>query len=359
MLHAVIMAGGAGTRFWPASRAELPKQLLSLTGDRTMLQQTVDRLENLVPPEDLLVVTNQTLVQTIQRQLPQLPRQSLLGEPCKRDTAPCIGLAAVAVSRSDPDATLVVMPADHVIEPQAAFQAAVRAAVELVDDQPQRIVTFGIPPTYAAESFGYIERGESLERGAQVAAYHVSRFREKPSAERAAEFLASGKCYWNSGIFVWRASTILAALKAHQPEMLVRLERIGEAWGSSSFDEVFTREFAAIDAVSVDYAVMEHAQDVVVIEAPFVWDDLGSWEAVARLVGSDQQDNCLQGKHLAIDTHRSIVHADETHLVVTLGVDNLLIVHTPDATLVANRKDEEAIRKVVAHLREQGWEEYL
>jgi len=365
MLHAVIMAGGAGTRFWPESRAQTPKQLLPLSSERTMLQMTVDRLEGLVPPTQTLIVTNERLVTESRAQLPNLPAEAILGEPCKRDTAPCIGLAALVISRTDPEATLAVMPADHVISPTAAFQQGLTVAAELVAAQPERIVTFGIRPSFPAETFGYIERGEPLSTLGQSGqdqtplAYQVARFREKPDAATAAEYLATGNFYWNSGIFVWRASTILAALETHQPEMFAHLQTIGAAYGSPDFDAVFNREFTAINGVSVDYAVMEHAREIVVMEAPFQWDDVGSWQALARLRGTDPDGNTLIGKHLSVNTEGTIVRGDADHLIVTLGLKDCLVVHTPDATLVANKHDEEAIRQVVKLLAEKGWEEYL
>ena len=218
MLHAVILAGGSGTRFWPLSRAARPKQLLDLTGGRTMIQATFDRLAGLVPPERTLVVTNRSLVGLIAEQLPEIPRERIVGEPCKRDTAPAIGLAAVLVSQDDPDATMIIMPADHLIQPTADFQVAIRQAAEIVEAKPETFVTFGIKPTFAAESFGYIERGEgsgfrvqglgkndSLLTTHHSPTYTVARFREKPARSVAEEYLASGKFYWNSGIFVWKA----------------------------------------------------------------------------------------------------------------------------------------------------------
>src|SRR3954451_11204088 len=223
MLHAIIMAGGSGTRFWPASRNETPKQLLKLVGDSTMLRQTFDRLDNLVPCERRMVVTNKRLVPATREQLPELSAGSIVGEPCKRDTAPCIGLAALLISRKDPEATMLVMPADHVIKPAAKFQAAVREAIELVEAAPGRIVMFGIKPTYPAEVFGYIHRGERL--GTAGSAFKVRQFKEKPDAVAAQKYLDSGEYYWNSGIFVWRAKTILDALRQRQPKMLAQLER--------------------------------------------------------------------------------------------------------------------------------------
>jgi mannose-1-phosphate guanylyltransferase len=360
MLHAVIMAGGTGTRFWPASRAASPKQLLSLVGKATMIRQTYDRLDGLVSPEQTLIVTNRQLVEPIREQLPELPAAQVVGEPCKRDTAPCIGLAALLVSRDDSDATMVVMPADHVIRSGDRFQAAVRQAVELVEKKPGRIVTFGIQPTYAAEIFGYIQRGAAIDtRGDAAPTYVVKRFREKPNASTAAEYVGSGDYFWNSGIFIWKAKTILDALAEQQPLMLEHLNKIVAAWGTDDQQQVFNEEFAAIEGISVDYAVMEHAHDVAVIVAPYDWDDLGSWLSLARLLGTDKDENTIVGKHLGMNTKGTIIRTTDDHLVVTLGLKDCLVVHTPDATLVANKNDEESIRNIVKQLEMRGMTEYL
>lgn len=361
MLHAVIMAGGAGTRFWPASRADLPKQLLKLAGPRSMIQATVDRLGELIPAKRTLIVTNQRLVEQIAEQLPAVPRDSVVGEPCKRDTAPCIGLAALYLARQDPDATMVVMPSDHVIKDEASFRAGVAQAAALVDEKSGRIVTFGIRPTYPAETFGYIERGETLSAPSSSAApaFAVKSFREKPKADVARQYLESGNYYWNGGIFVWKAATIIEELSQRQPEMVAHLEAIVAAWGSEEFKEVFEREFAAIDGISIDYAVMEHATDVAVIEAPFDWDDLGNWQSLPRLLGADDDGNTIDAKHIGLKTNGSIIRGEPEHLIVTLGVSDCIVVQTPDATLVANKHDEEAIRQLVKMIEERGWTEYL
>lgn len=360
MLHAIIMAGGSGTRFWPASRADRPKQLLDLTGGRTMIQATVERLGDLVSPERVLVVTNERLVDAIREQLPDLPRDAVIGEPCKRDTAPCIGLAAELIGRVDDDATMAVMPADHVIQSEDKFRDAISYAVSLVDQQPGRIVTFGIRPTYPAESFGYIERGPASPTAAGLPpVYPVKQFREKPDAATARAYLDAGNFYWNSGIFIWKAQTIRRALAQYEPEMYEHLQRIGAALGSPDFAAVFQREFAAIEGKSIDYAVMEHYDDVVVIEAPFDWDDVGNWRSLARLRGTDHDGNTLIGKHLGIDTRGTIVRSDDEHLIVTVGLQDCIVVHTPNATLVANKHDEESIRQVVEALKEKGWHDFL
>jgi len=379
------MAGGTGTRFWPESRAERPKQLLKMLGSRTMVRATVDRLAELVPPERTLIATTAALAGKIAEELPELPGRAILAEPCKRNTAPCIGLAALYVARDDPDATMAVMPADHVIRPDTAFRSAVRFAAAVVDRNPERIVTFGIRPTYPAESFGYIERGELLPplplgegrgegplrlhsgedlgedrgEGESPAVYRAKQFREKPDAPLAQQYLREGSFYWNSGIFLWKASTILDALAEHQPEMYRRLCRIAEAAGSRDYDDVLLHEFTAIRGISIDYAVMERAAEVAVVEAPFDWDDLGSWQSLCRFRGADGQGNTIDAKHLGIDTSGTIVRGGDDHLIVTVGLKDCIIVHTADATLVANKHDEESIRKVVEQLEEHGWSEYL
>lgn len=360
MLHAIVMAGGSGTRFWPASRAALPKQLLALAGERTLLEDTVARLDGLVPLDRVMVVTAARLLEAVRRQVPDITPAGLVGEPCKRDTAPCIGLAALLVSRHDPDATMAVMPSDHVIRPADAFRRAILQAAGIVARSPGRLVTFGIRPTYPAEGFGYIQQGAALGVApGEAPAHAVASFREKPPASVAAEYLAAGTYLWNSGIFVWKAATIIAALEERQPECLGHLRRIAAAWDGPRRDAVFAEEFAAIKGISIDYAVLEHAADVAVIEAPFGWDDLGGWSAVARQRGADAAGNTVVGRHLDIDSSGTIVHAADGHLVVTLGLEDMLVVHTADATLVANRTHEEAVRRVVAELEKRGWIEFL
>ncbi len=371
MLYAIIMAGGAGTRFWPESRRLRPKQLLPLVEERSMIRLTLDRLAGLVPPERTLVVTSAALAGAVAEQLPELPPESIVGEPAKRDTAPCIGLAAMLVAEHDPEATLVVLPSDHVVRPEEPFRAALRLAVQLVEEGAEpatrgrdgvgRIVTLGIRPTYAAESFGYIQRGEPLAvpSDSSLPVYRAQQFREKPVAAVAQQYFDSGDYYWNAGIFVWKARTILAALKQRQPEMHGRLRRISEAWTAAEGASVFQREYEAIRGISIDYAVMEQARDVLVIEAPFEWDDVGSWRSLARLRGADAQGNTVVGRHLGLETRGCIVRGPNDHLIVTLGLKDCIVVHTPDATLVANRQDEEAIRKVVQMLEEQGEGEFL
>lgn len=358
MLHAVIMAGGSGTRFWPASRKLCPKQLLAMSGQRTMIQSTVDRLGDLIPPSRQMVVTNKILVDAIREQLPELPDENVVGEPCKRDTAPCIGLAAAMIHKADPDGTMAVMPSDHVIKSTDSFQKAIAAGERLIDEDPSRIVTFGIRPSYPAESFGYVHRGEPFDCDG-VSAYAVQKFREKPNRETAQEYFDAGTYYWNSGIFLWRASTILDAMKSNVPPMYAHIAKIAESIGTESYDATLEKEFSAIEGTSIDYAVMEHYKNVVVIEAPFDWDDVGSWQAIARLHDPDPDGNTVVGSHVGIDTKNTIVRSQPGHTIVTIDIDDLIIVQTDDATLVAPKHAEERVREAVAALEERGMADKL
>ena len=355
MLYATIMAGGSGTRFWPASRRQKPKQLLNLVGDGSMLQATVARLNGLCDNNQILVLTNQRLVEATKSQLPALDLNGIVGEPCKRDTAPCIGVAAAMIAANDPDAAMLVMPADHVIQQVDKFHQAVKTGLEVLEQDETRIVTFGIKPTYPAQVFGYIQRDAELANDV----WKVKQFREKPDLKTAESFVQSGEFYWNAGIFLWRAKTILKALQTFEPEMYGHIETIGQAVGQPDFNKVFQREFTAIKGKSIDYAVMERYDNVCVMQAPFDWDDVGNWTAVPRLSGVDEHGNAALGKHLCLDTTNSIVRSTEDHLIVTLGMENCIVIHTPDATLVADKTDESAIKKVVTELESREMDEYL
>lgn len=359
MLHALIMAGGGGTRFWPRSRQSKPKQFLKLVGARTLLQQALERIEALVPPTQTWIITGASYCTETARQLPSLSADRIVGEPCGRDTAACIGLGAALCVRDDADAIMLVMPADHVIEPAQEFRRAVHVAEQIALDHPQALVTFGIPPTFAATGYGYIERDAELTQRQGVPIFRVGSFREKPHIELAEEFLASGKHFWNSGIFVWRAATILAQLTASQPKLASAVQRIAAAWDTPNRDEVLTSEYAGLDKISIDYAVMEKAPEVLMVQAPFQWDDVGSWLALERRHPQDAYDNTVLADHLGIDTHHCVIVGDDAKLIATLGVSDLIIIQDGDVLLVAHRKEEANIKKIVEQLKARGLEKHL
>lgn len=357
MLHAVIMAGGSGTRFWPSSRRTRPKQFLPLMGDRTLLQETVDRCSPWIPLERTWIATSANHSAETLRQLPDLPSARIVAEPCGRNTAPCIGLAAMQVLHIDPDAVLLVMPADHVIRPVQTFCDCVDAAVKIVDKQPDASVLFGIPPTYPSVGFGYIERDMPLDSTAK--AFRVRSFREKPDRDLAREFVDVGRYYWNGGIFVWRAAHVLQLLREFQPEIADRLERLSNAVGTPGWDAALAAEFPQMPSISIDHGVLEKASGVCVLEATFDWDDVGSWHALSRLLGTDEHGNTVEGPHCGIDTKGCIVRSTPQHLVATIGLEDCIVVHTPEATLVARRDDENALRRLVIQLEEQGYGQFL
>jgi mannose-1-phosphate guanylyltransferase len=359
MLHAVIMAGGGGTRFWPRSRTSLPKQFLTLAGERSLLQQACDRLEAQVPRERRWVITAAQHAGLVREQMPDLPPEQVVGEPCGRDTAACIGLGAALVARQDPDATMIVTPADHVIEPEAEFRRAVHVALQLAEEHPAALTTFGIVPTFAATGYGYIHRGAELAVRQGITVFRVQAFREKPKEQIAQEYFESGEYFWNGGIFVWKVRTILQALQERQPALFGAVARIAAAWSTTEQQEVFRREYENLPKVSIDYAVMEKAPEVLVVQAPFRWDDVGSWRALERMHPQDAAGNTVLAQHCGLDTRDCIIVAEEGHLVATMGVDNLLIVRQGNALLVADKSKEESVKKLVELLRQQGLEKYL
>jgi mannose-1-phosphate guanylyltransferase len=360
MLHATIMAGGSGTRFWPASRKQFPKQFLNFTGDSSMLQNTVDRLVELCPLDQITIVTNAALVDTVDSQLANRPGVQVIGEPAKRDTAPCIALAASLALARDPQATMLIMPSDHLIANRGLFTAAIRAAVAALDRDPNQLITFGIPPTYPAEVFGYIERDETPLAGHEFPTYAVKRFREKPDKATAEMFLKTGKFYWNAGIFVWRAATILQALRQLEPAIMAVIDRIAASINTDQFAATLNAEFPKIVGKSIDYAVMEKYPNVRVIAAPFDWDDVGSWTSVERLRTPDSDGNAVDAERfLGIKAKSCIIRGHEQKLLVAIGVSDLIIVQTADATLIADKRDEASVKQVVEELEKRGWHDLL
>jgi mannose-1-phosphate guanylyltransferase len=360
MLHATIMAGGGGTRFWPRSRQRRPKQFLTMAGDRSLIQLAFDRIDACaIPAERTRVITGDAYREETARQLPELPDQRIVGEPVGRDTAPCIGLAAALVAREDPDATLLVTPADHVIEPVQLFRTAVHVATQLADENPTALVTFGIPPTFPATGYGYIHRGELATRRQGIDIFRVSGFREKPAADVAERFVASGEYYWNSGIFVWKAAAVLAEMQAQRPALHDSVRRIADAAGTPRWGGVLREEYGKVEKVSIDYAVMEHAREVLAVQAPYRWDDVGSWLALERMNPQDADGNTVLASHCGLNTRNCVVVGEPGRLIATVGVRDLVIVQDGDATLIADRREEGTVKQLVDLLKSKGLEKYL
>lgn len=346
---ALIMAGGRGERFWPKSTSRLPKQFLSLADDgETMIQKTVKRLESLVAPEDTFVVTNASFKHLVQEQLPEIPSENILCEPTGRNTAPCIGLGAVHMRSRYGDAVMVVLPSDAMIHPAECFRVSLKHAINIAE-QDGAMVTLGITPTSPNTGYGYIQydRQHSLDSNG---ACRVLRFVEKPDLSTAQRYLSSGDYLWNSGMFVWRVSTILEQLKCFIPENSVRLERIASAIGKDNEQAVLADEYEHMVNISIDYGVMEKAERITVLPTTFAWDDVGSWLAIERMQPKDESHNVLQGDVVSIGCHHCIIQ-NSGGLVAAVGMENTVIVNTGNITLVCEKNSVGDIPKVLQELR--------
>jgi mannose-1-phosphate guanylyltransferase len=324
-----------------------------------MLQQTMARIAPLVPKDRVLIVTGADQAEATRAQLADLPSENIIAEPCPRDTAPCVGLAAWIVQKKDPAGTMIVMPADHVIEPAETFLATVSAAVDVIEADPTTLITFGIKPTRPETGYGYIERGELLDTRAGIPVNRVVQFREKPDRATAETFLASGQFAWNSGIFLWRARTILHELQQHRPALAAALARVGDALGTPSEREVLEHEYELMERVPIDKAVMEKAANVRVLEVRYDWNDVGDWRALATLIPRDEQGNACQGEVIVSDTSGSIIISDDGGLIAALGLDDMVIVQSGKATLVARRDRLDQLKGLVESLTARGYGSYL
>jgi len=355
--YAVIMAGGTGTRFWPASRLDQPKQLLCLTDDHTLLEATIERLAALIPLERVMIVTGDKIAEEIARVIPALPADNLISEPLRRNTGPCLILSAKILIDRDPDAILVALPADQVIKKVDLFQRILREAMALAA-QEEVLITLGIQPTYPETGYGYIEIGKSAGRRNRLPYHQVAAFHEKPNAQTAEEFFQSGGFLWNAGIFVFRASVLLETARRLMPETVQALERVDGRFDRQSIKRAIDQSYPGLAAVSIDKGVMEHTDNLLVFPADIGWSDVGSWTSLSDLFQPDEHGNVARGDNLLLDSKNNIVYAREG-IVVSLGVDQLIIVHTPEATLVARRDDAQAIKKIYDELERHGMKKYL
>lgn len=346
-ITAVIMAGGRGERFWPKSRSSCPKQFLSLTSDgETMIQKTTKRLLPLIAAEDIFVVTNNDYVDLAQQQLEMIPHENIIAEPLARNTAPCIGLAAAIIMHKYEDALMIVLPSDHLIKYEDIFLDALKKAVNCAK-QDRNLVTIGITPDYPETGYGYIKfsKGEDI--------YKVERFVEKPDINTAREYLASEQYLWNSGMFVWKASSIMYNIQQLLPDVYDGLMRIKNSISSDSFEQVLYKEFEQFKSESIDYAVMEKAKDIYTVPGSFGWDDVGSWLAVERINQTDADDNYIDGDAATVNSCRCVICADK-RFVAAVGLEDIIIVDAEDALLVCSKNNAQDVKKVIEYLKKSG-----
>jgi mannose-1-phosphate guanylyltransferase len=336
----------------------MPKQLLPLFGGRPILSQTLDRLDDLVDPARIIIATNVEQRDAVRACAPAIPKDNILVEPACRDTAPCIALSAALVSRRDPDAVLLVAPSDHVIRPAESFRRTIRVAAGLAG-KDDAIYVFGVRPASPSTAYGYIQKGSetALEDGLSV--FSVARFTEKPDPDTAATFVNSGEYFWNSGLYLFRVETMRAQLRTHAPAIFEGVEQIADSFGTDEESGALQRIYPTLQKISIDYAVTEKADDVKVMAVDYQWNDVGSWTSLADIVPPDADGNVIQARHVGVDTNGCIIWEQNDHLVATIGVSDLVIIHTPDATLVCAADRVQDVKALVDRLQQEGHDEVL
>ncbi len=352
--YGVIMAGGGGTRFWPLSRQEEPKQLLNLSGKDLMINETIDRIATVAKKEDIFIVTNQTQVPKMKTATAgRVQENHILSEPSARNTAACIGYAAMEIVKKYGDGVMCISPADHFIKNETEFARVLKEAVSIAENA-ESLITVGITPTYPATGYGYIK----FDKNDDAVAKTVIEFKEKPDLETAKEYVASGAYAWNSGMFIWKASTILNKFKELLPDVYACIERIGDAMNTPEEKQVIQEVYPTIPSISVDYGIMEKSNDVLVIPAEFGWNDVGSWENMDVIYDEDENGNIFVGNQVSVDTKNTISYSKK-RLIATVGVENLIIVETDDAILVCDKSRAQDVKLIVDELKATGKKEYL
>jgi mannose-1-phosphate guanylyltransferase len=358
MISAVIMAGGKGERFWPESRVDMPKQFLSLTEDgKSMIQHTVERLEGLVEYENMYVVTNENYKELIQQHVPQIPVENIITEPVAKNTAPCIGLAAVHIAKKNPEAKMMVLPSDHLIKYNEMFLDTLRIALEVAEED-NSLVTIGITPSYPETGYGYINFAKGDLPSEMKNIYRVIKFEEKPNLEKAKDYLASGKYLWNSGMFVWKASTILNCIEAFIPELYSGLMEISETIDTEKYEATLKEKFSCFPSESIDYGVMEKAKNIYTIPGNFGWDDVGSWLSLERIKHTNQDGNVVDGNVITIKTSNSIIQG-KNKLIAAVGLEDVIVIDTEDAILICNKSHSQEVKDVINNLKICNRTEYL
>ncbi len=357
MLHVMILAGGSGTRFWPKSRRHRPKQLLAF-GDRPpLLRETVERVSGIVDAERVWVITSDRYAEEVRQMLPEVPAAQVVAEPAARDTAPAVALGVWLIQRQDPEARILVLPADHVVEPVRRFQETVQAANRLLDRSPDHLLVFGIPPRDAATGYGYIQRGEPLEVD-DAGAFTVESFREKPDRQTAELYYKSGNYYWNAGMFFFEGRRMLECIQQFLPEISKGLATLDDCPDPVPPSDQLAKVYPDFPQTSIDYGVMEKCDTRLVVEASFQWDDVGSWPALARHYPPDSDGNICLGQVQSLDSSHNIVESGEG-LVALIGVHDLIVVRTGDITLVCRREDAERVKELRGRLEAASDEKHL
>ncbi len=381
MRHAVIMAGGSGTRLWPLSRRSRPKQLLRLFEGESLLRKSFERLrgprpvgpgrtgtlpgtgiiekttqfESLLPPGQIYVITGRDHLPAVAAELPEIPADNLIGEPCPRDTANAVGLATHLLALKDPAGTMGIFTADHIITPARTFLETLEKAYEIAEAHSDALITFGVSPDSPHTGYGYIHRGRRLAPGV----YEVRQFKEKPNPATAREYLASGEYYWNSGMFVWQIPAILAQFRKHQPAMADALREVAARFAGDPASSEAAERFAHLPKISIDYAIMEKADRVLVVELPCQWLDVGSWTSLAEILKSDPAGNiCAAPRVATLDASQNIFVSESDHLIAAIGVSDLIVVHADDATVICRREDAQRIKELFEALRRSHGEQY-
>lgn len=357
-MYAAIIAGGSGTRLWPKSRQDKPKQFQALYTESTMLQDTVRRLDPLIPQDNIFVIAGRSHERIICEQLPWINPANVIGEPMGKDTAPAVGVIATIIHHRDPDAVILISPADHVILKEMEFRNILKAA-EQVASEGQNIVTIGIKPTAPETGYGYIQMSENMRHVDGIEVREVVSFKEKPDLATAEEYVSSWSYVWNSGMFVWSAKTILNLFEAHSPEIHKLLMQYGQAIDTPDESAVFEQIYNDFPRISVDYAILESASNISVIPASIGWSDLGSWYSLREIKIPDTHGNVVIGEHVGIDTHSCLVHGERGRLIATIGLDNLVIVDTDDALLLLPVGRSQEIKTLLDEIKKHGKDGYL
>jgi len=356
-MYIVIMAGGKGTRFWPISTQKKPKQLLNLIGNLTMVQQTVKRISSMVEKSEIFLVTEAGLETELRQQLPDIPSENILVEPIGRNTLPCIGLASLHIRQRTDSGVIAVLPADHLIKDERKFTELLSFAKDFVI-RNDVLVTFGIVPTRPETGYGYIEKADFLETASGMNVFSVQKFHEKPTKQKAIEFCQTGKYLWNSGMFVWRVQTILDAIEKYAPSIYSKLLKIDSAIGTPDESQTINQIYPQIKGISVDYGIMEKADNIAVIPADIEWDDLGSWSAMQRIFDRDSSGNSYLGKYVGIDTKDCVIYSPQK-LVATIGIKNLIIVESNRALLICPVERAQEVKALIEELESEGLDDYL